>query len=133
MGEFPYDCEECGGAYNRCGAYHYHEYHECDSDCESDCDEGEEKECKGGQFCWEPEVVCVVTEVHIGNPSAKSANGVKKIKVGDVLYGGYNGVGHVEYIDEYHDLVVCVDPDSLYSENYVLAKVWCSSCYKGPF
>ncbi len=140
MGEYPYDCEKCGGAYERCGTEHdEYEEHDCDSDCGSDCDGCDEREkCEGGQFCWEPGVVCVVTEVHIGDPT--NADGLrggeqliaamKNVKVGDVLYGEYNGGGYAENIDGHPDLEVCVSDDAQYSKNYVMAKVWCWSCYR---
>ena len=45
MGIFPYTCENCGGAYARCG------YKKC-----------KENNCSGGQFCYEDNVVILVDE-----------------------------------------------------------------------
>lgn len=38
---FPYTCEYCGGAYERCG-------------------QNDHENCDGGQFCWEDDVVIFV-------------------------------------------------------------------------
>ena len=69
MGCFPYTCLYCGGAYKRCAVDHRTESD--DGVCDSDDDEliaavaADKAEldvnghCKGGQFCWEDDVVAM--------------------------------------------------------------------------
>jgi hypothetical protein len=61
MGQFPYECIACGGAYERCGV---------------GCKPSDAEGCvgNGGQFCWEDKVVCVPDTLHITNSNSPNSN-----------------------------------------------------------
>jgi hypothetical protein len=106
MGMFPYTCNECGGAYERCGTTHYNE--EDDDSCE---------ECGGGQFCWEDEVIAVgPIKWYAGDDIHKQwvQSFLKQYKKRKplVLQGRYEGYGelHVTLNELPHNLQVVVVP-----------------------
>lgn len=137
MGFYPYDCEACSGAYYRCGADHSND--ETDCSCESEeckCEDDTKSECSGGQFCWENAVVCKVIKIELRNPDAENIDELKTLKVGDILYGEYDGYGSVnvegfeenqiftkgEYGEDEHE-------DDYIFQNYALVNIWCYSCW----
>jgi hypothetical protein len=61
MGKFPYTCEKCGGAYQRCAIH---------------------SNCQGGQFCWETNVVLLVN----GEPKSGEYDGYGRVWVGSELF-----------------------------------------------
>jgi hypothetical protein len=125
MGEYPYDCAICGGAYERCANENGGGYN---SDSE---EEGCECGGEGGQFCWENSVVCKVVKVVIGDPEEKDIEGLQTLKEGDILEGGeYSGSGTVLLLDRFGEFQIIIDEEYQYSfKNYALVKVWCASCY----
>ncbi len=95
MGCFPYDCEKCGGAYERCGQGGSHE--------------GEK--CEGDQFCWEPEAILTLDPEQFDRlirqkkqdygqheikacPGEKQSNGKHTLKA---TYSGYGFFTHADY------------------------------------
>ena len=125
---FPYECEHCGGGYERCGS----------ASCENE-------DCKGDQFCWEDDVVCQVTRA-----AKKSLDSDPKI--GTVLLKGrYDGYGKVLFTrktmkkietgdkkitDNNPPTFACEecfdedDEDDKSCERTICVKTWCKSCYE---
>ena len=119
MGEFPYTCEECGGAYKKCGKGDYGE--SCD-DCGHHDDTGHEagckgsfKDCEGGQSCWQDEVVI-------------------KLEDGTILEGTYEGYGIVDVPNDPIEYVPIefiehIKIWELKEGTYKICHIWCKSCY----
>ena len=82
---FPYTCEECGGSYMRCG------YDKCVT-----------KNCSGGQFCYEDNVVILV-------------NGKRY----DGVYDGYGQV-YVSSIKDKKDKSISSHRDSESTERTII-------------
>ena len=125
MGEFPYECVKCGGAYERCGA-------NCDpADKENGCG-GE-----GGQFCWEDEVVCIVEKFIIHDKTHKEFETLQyifdKIKNCPITCT-YTGCGSVliHAVNEASDpytIRVAENKDYVTRTNQMIGRFWCASCY----
>lgn len=100
MGYFPYNCQICGGAYNRCG-YSKH------------------KNCPGGQFCFEEKVV-----VNINNKIIKKCkyDGYGRIFDSDDKLYIPNDL--LEFFSDYEKNLL----EYNWKESYVV--VYCASCYK---
>lgn len=136
MGEYPYDCAICGGAYERCA----------NTDADNYDSDGEEEGCEcggeGGQFCWENSVVCRVERVVIEEPATgttttdataeelEELEALKKLKVGDILTGGTYTGGGIVFVDGFGEFKIIVDKDCAECmKNYAFCTVWCASCY----
>ena len=126
MGQFPYECVMCGGAYDRCA-----------NKCKvGDYDNG----CGGlgGQFCWDPKVFCVPDTLHITNTEAPSAETLQyifdQIK-NKPMYGTYTGYGSAK-INSFNEhgtaIVIELYEDDEYAseENYIICRMWCASCFR---
>lgn len=104
MGVFPYTCEICGGAYERCG----------NNDCVDDCD--------GGQFCYETEVVVVVNKKY-----------GKKGRVYDGVYDGYGQVetedGTIYIPSEFNEFIDDWCVNLTYDPNKTNIIIYCKSCF----
>ena len=114
MGLFPYTCEECSGAYDRCAR---------------NCEPGEGCEGKGGQFCWEEDVVCIPEEIQIESKSdATRIMSEIFLKIeGKPLFGTYNGYG--DYYLEVTPELVNGDIDLLISFNALSMNKFPSTCF----
>lgn len=95
MGMFPYTCGYCGGAYERCGV---------------------NKDCEGGQFCWEDDVIILVN--------------------GKRFEGVYDGYGQVETLDheiyipsEFNEFIEEWDLNLTYDPEETQVDIYCRSCY----
>lgn len=136
MGQYPYDCEACGGAYERCCTIHGPD---------------ENEPCGGGQFCWSDEATCVFDTLQIEKPDTEAATILTELfaAVGSrPLEATYTGYG--SFIIPYDALgitgklledvlklpkspvgtgfeVFCADNDEW---NAIVVKAWCASCYK---
>jgi len=118
MGMFPYECQHCGGGYERCG----------NASCENE-------DCKGDQFCWEDDVVCQVTRD--ANKSLDSDP-----KIGTILLKGrYDGYGKILFTrktmkkteagDKKNPTFACEESfDDEDDERTICVKTWCKSCYE---
>ncbi len=137
MGQFPYDCEACGGAYERCCTLHSPE-------------ELDGATCEGGQFCWSDEATCVFHELQISKPDSPNVPILTELMaaVGSrPLQATYTGYG--SFIIPYDELgikgklledvmslpkspvgtgfeVFCADNDEW---NAIVVRAWCASCY----
>ena len=104
MGQFPYYCESCGGAYSRCALR----------------DQGDRGHirCEGGQFCWEDNVVLYVNGKKYDNCSY---SGYGEVYTEDnESYSVKNGNDGVIYYEE---------PDD--PQKKLKVKVYCKSCIYG--
>jgi len=143
MGQYPYDCEACGGAYERCCTIH-------ESD-ELGVSPEAAPRCDGGQFCWSDEATCVFAELQIGKPDAATVTILTEVfaAIGSrPLQTTYTGYG--SFIIPYDELgitgkllenvmslprspigtgfeVFCADNDEW---NAIVVKAWCASCYR---
>jgi hypothetical protein len=119
---FPYNCDICGGGYNRCGARCSCEAHE---DCT--CGYAEHLPCDGGQFCWEEEVYFQVRDDPMNDPECAAALGR------DRQIGTYNGYGEIQLEDAIDYLIVPIEfkEDFDGPERVVFVDVWCKSCIDG--
>ena len=127
MGCFPYNCLICGGGYKRCG----------NKDCE-------DKNCRGGQFCYEDECYFVPEKYYLH----KLANNLIKIHI-EGIYNEYGGV-KVDWkdpiiLEKYKDVVELYkdkifisiyERDNLgYEESQnkdkiILGYIYCKSCFE---
>lgn len=136
MGLFPYTCEECGGAFDRCAR---------------DCKPGEGCDGEGGQFCWEEDVVCIPEDIQIESKSEATrimSEIFEKIK-GQPLNGTYNGYGdyyleisselvnNVELLESFNKLSINRFPLTCFVDeegasdvyNCIIVTPYCRSCY----
>lgn len=98
MGLFPYTCEACGGGYERCGVV-------------------EHKNCSGGQFCYEDNVVIFVNEERFD--------------------GVYNGYGQVETSDhdiyipsEFNEFIDDWNIELTYDPKQTCVMIYCRGCFE---
>jgi hypothetical protein len=137
MGYFPYECMECGGAYERCAR---------------GCEPGEGCDGDGSQFCWEDEVICIPVTLQVQKKTYSSTiitQIFEKIK-DKPLSGTYNGTGDFqlkitkETLDndetlfkEFQEMEDNKWPSSIFVDedgandlyNCIIVNVWCKSCY----
>ena len=125
MGQFPYECIACGGAYERCGA---------------NCKPSDENGCggDGGQLCWEDNVVCIADKLIITKSDLLSTETLQYIFnhiKNTPIYGTYTGYGSakINSFNEHGDTIVIeLHEDNQYAvdENYIVCRMWCASCFK---
>jgi len=153
MGEFPYECPECGGANKRCARPHI-----CNRDNDKDgcarcrsckyckkencttcreCQTNGHILCSGDQFCWENEVVAFVVNKNDYNlPSYFEYHPkmIKKIEEIGFTYdkilrkafvGYYDGQGRA-VIEKYPDVYFM---EYKYADKYSIpVYIYCKSC-----
>ena len=98
MGMFTYECEKCGGGEERCGRSH--------------------KNCKGGQFCWEDDMVFKFGRSKIyGHYDGYGRMGINDDDAKRPMFQGMRGVvlnGRNEF--ELEDVIG-------------MGKIYCKSCF----
>jgi hypothetical protein len=119
MNMYPYICETCGGAFNRCG----------NKNCQN-------TDCKGTELCWEDEAVLLIQGTKINNYSDENVEEILSYSLeclNQIVKGTYTGYGFFEiegcnflFFDKHYlSTYRCKD-----TENYIVVTPYCASCFK---
>jgi len=119
MNMYPYICENCGGAFNRCG----------NKNCQNNT-------CKGSELCWEDEAILIIQGTKINNYSDENMEEILSYSLeylNQTVKATYTGYGFFEvegcsflffdkhYINSYNHKD---------TENYIIVTPYCATCFK---
>ena len=118
MNMYPYICEVCAGAYNRCGNKH----------CQN-------TNCSGSELCWEDEAVLIIHGTKINNYNDENVEEImcysleylnKSVKGTYTGYGFFEVEGYSFLFFDKHYLNSYTHKDK---ENYIVVSPYCASCF----